>query len=98
MKSIRYHPLIDCDSEGREKVPMFFSDNEETVRESHKLYLMETIPRYYRLCSVRKLSEAVAKTYNIHCPCCGNTMRQITNALDTHRLGVYCCPRCTNNN
>ena len=97
MRSIRYHPLIDCDSSGREKYPMFFSDNEECVGKTHDTYLAETTPKYYRLCSVRKLSAAVAKTYNIHCPCCGRKMQQIARPLNSNRLGLYCCPDCTNN-
>ena len=96
MRSIRYHPLIDCDSNGKEKYPMFFSEKESNVSKAHNTYLAETVPNYYRLCSARKLSAAVAKTYNIHCPRCGRAMKQIAKAIDSHRLGLYCCPDCTN--
>lgn len=32
MQMIRYHPLIDGDTDGLEKVPMFLSTDKETVR------------------------------------------------------------------
>ncbi len=31
MQMIRYHPLIDGDTDGLEKVPMFLSTDKETV-------------------------------------------------------------------
>lgn len=68
MQEIKYYPLIDCDSAGKEKTPLFFSDDEDTVRQSHEMYLQEIIPQYYRLCSVGGISAASAKTYTIHCP------------------------------
>ena len=32
MTDIKYHPLVDCDTDGMEKVPMFFSGDEAAVR------------------------------------------------------------------
>ena len=32
MTDINYHPLVDCDTDGMEKVPMFFSGDETAVR------------------------------------------------------------------
>ena len=31
MEKIKYHPLIDCDTSGTEKVPMFFHTDRDTV-------------------------------------------------------------------
>ena len=31
MHTIRYHPLIDGDTDGREKVPLFFSTDRKSV-------------------------------------------------------------------
>ena len=45
MQEIKYYPLIDCDSAGTEKTPMFFSDDEDTVRQSHEMYLQERLFR-----------------------------------------------------
>ena len=39
MQMIRYHPLIDGDTDGREKVPLFLSTDGETIRQNSKLYL-----------------------------------------------------------
>ena len=51
MQTIRYHPLIDGDTDGREKVPLFFSTDGETILQNSKLYLSEIIPNHYRLYS-----------------------------------------------
>lgn len=47
MQKIKYYPLIDRDSTGMVKTPMFFSDDEDTVRQSHEMYLQEIVPQYY---------------------------------------------------
>lgn len=96
MEDIRYHPLVDRDSEGTEKVPMFFSEDEATVRQTHDLYLEEIVPKHYRLCSVSGTSPKTEGGYTIHCPYCGNAMRKIAESRDTHRLGLYNCPDCIN--
>ena len=51
MQMIRYHPLIDGDTDGREKVPLFLSTDGETIRQNSKLFLSEIIPNHYRLYS-----------------------------------------------
>lgn len=56
MQMIRYHPLIDGDTDGLEKVPMFLSTDEKTVRQNSKMYLSEIIPHYYRLYSKKPMS------------------------------------------
>ena len=43
MQMIRYHPLIDGDTDGLEKVPMFLSTDKETVRQNSRMYLSEII-------------------------------------------------------
>lgn len=97
MQDIRYHPLIDRNSEGTDKVPMFFSENETAVRKAHDLYLEEIVPKHYRLCSVSGTSSESAKDFTIRCPYCGKAMIQIANARNTHRLGLYNCPDCRKN-
>ena len=94
MQEIKYYPLIDCDSIGTEKTPMFFSDDEDTVRQSHEMYLQEIVPQYYRLCSVGGISVASAKTYTIHCPLCGKGMTPISSRVVEHRLALYYCRNC----
>ena len=46
MQMIRYHPLIDGDTDGLEKVPMFLSTDKETVRQNSRMYLSEN---YFQL-------------------------------------------------
>lgn len=94
MEDIRYHPLVDRDTEGTEKVPMFFSYEEDAVRQSHNLYLEEIVPKHYRLCSVSGTSPKIADGFTIHCPYCGKAMRCIAKSDDKHRLGLYNCPDC----
>jgi len=94
MQEIKYHPLVDCDSDGREKVPMFFSGDERTVRNVHGTYLEEIVPKYYRLRSVTGVSHTTAEAYIIRCPLCGKSMTPITRPVDEHRLALYCCRNC----
>ena len=94
MTNIKYYPLIDCDSEGMDKVPMFFSKNEAAVRKNHGMYLKKIVSKYYRLCSVGGVSAEDTQRHTIHCLYCGKTMKQIALPKSTHRLGLYCCPDC----
>ena len=64
MQMIRYHPLIDGDTDGLEKVPMFLSTDKETVRQNSRMYLSEIISNYYRLYSKEPMSQnATAVSY-----------------------------------
>ena len=91
---IKYHPLVDADTEGTEKVPMFFSTNEESVSAHHKLYLEEIIPHYYRLCSSEPMTAAEVEGLTIHCPLCNKVMRAISSQHDGKRHALYQCDRC----
>lgn len=91
MNPIKYHPLVDCDMSGEEKIPMFFSNDQKTVAENHDFYLEEIIPHYFRL--IAKVAQDRI-SYQIHCPCCGRIMQAVTSCVDEHRLALYACPRC----
>lgn len=94
MESIRYYPLIDCETDGKEMMPLFFSTEMAAVSDHHNLYLEEIIPRYYRLHSVKGLLARNGKPYTIHCPLCGKVMQTVTAVRDKHRLWIYHCPEC----
>ena len=94
MQMIRYHPLIDGDTYGMEKVPMFLSTDGETVRQNSKLYLSEIIPNHYRLHSKESKSRRETDKMIIHCPLCGDTLIQVIENYDTNKLGLYICDRC----
>ena len=94
MNTIRYHPLLDCETGGMEKVPLFFSTDRASVSQRHDMYLEEVIPRYYRLWSVRGVFAGNGRAYIIHCPLCGKAMQAVSAPRDKHRLGLYACPDC----
>ena len=94
MDYIKYRPLIDCDSDGIEKVPMFFSLDREAVASKHLHYLEEVVPLRYRLISRDGHTHAQAIAYKIHCPTCGTVMDRISNPLDQHKLSLYSCLKC----
>lgn len=98
MQEIKYHPLINCDSAGRIKRPLFFTKNEAEIKKSHNFYLEETFPGYYRLCTVNAiLTDEKEKTYSIGCPICGIEMMPITSSRNAHRGALYICPDCNPN-
>ena len=67
MQMIRYHPLIDGDTDGLEKVPMFLSTDKETVRQNSRMYLSEIISNYYRLYSKEPMSQNAAEKFTVLC-------------------------------
>lgn len=90
----RYHPLIDCDTDGVEKAPMFQSWDGKVVADTHKMYLSEMIPNYFRLHSKKSMSQRATDKLTIHCPLCGSSLRRIANNCNNHRLGLYTCDKC----
>ena len=51
MQEIKYYPLVDMDNGGKEKQPMFPTNDVVTVKENHRMWLSEIVSSYYRLCS-----------------------------------------------
>lgn len=94
MFDIKYHPLIDADSDGKEKVPMFMGADKHTVSEHHSLYLEEIVPYCFRLCSSKPLSAKETEELTIHCPYCNAGLRAISTPTDGTRHALYECPRC----
>lgn len=72
------------DTDGREKVPMFFSTDEKDVAKSHELYLAEIVLHYYRLHARTAHSKATYSRYDIHCPVCGHVMDAISSHINEH--------------
>ena len=95
MESIRYHPLVSNDDDGIEQVPLFFTEDRQTVSERHDLFLEEIVPRYYRLCAKHPHTAADEVEYRIRCPLCGRTMKAISRPNDEHKLSLYCCENCS---
>ena len=93
MEPIHYYPLVDRDSEGTEKFPMFPTDDEDAVRNGGGLYLAEIVPKYYRLWQGKKPCEISGK-FTVHCPACGKAMRIVADVRDKNHLALYTCPEC----
>ena len=49
MTDVLYHPLIDRDTDGLDKSPLFCSPNREKVAGTAALYLEELVPKRYHL-------------------------------------------------
>ncbi len=94
MTDVRYHPLVDRDSDGLDKSPMFSSPEREKVAGIAALYLEEIVPRRYRLVAREPHTAQQAGAYSIHCPRCGAVMRSFSQPIDAHRLSLYECPNC----
>ena len=49
LDSIHYYPLINGDTDGTEKFPLFHTRDEDYIRSSHDYYLEEVVSKYYRI-------------------------------------------------
>ena len=94
MTEIMYYPLIDCDTEGTEKVAMIPTPNGNAVKSQSKMWLEEMIPHHFRLYTQNSSS---ADTFHIRCPRCGKVLDRIGRAINETKLGLYVCSSCTKN-
>ena len=90
----RYHPLVDRDTEGKDKYPVFCTEDEAAVLGRHSYYLEEMFPRFYRLCRGMKGTGRDEKGILIHCPLCGGVMDPVSAPKDRKRLPMYMCRKC----
>ena len=97
MKETKYYPVIDCDSEGKEKAALFPVYNRDTVSRNHSLWLEEMIPHHFRLCSKNAFEPRVKGSFTIHCPVCNKPLKLIGSATDNTRRGLYECSFCNKN-
>ena len=95
MTEIRYYPLIDCDTEGTEKVAMIPTPNGNTVKTQSRMWLEEMIPHYFRLCT--RNTHHSADTFNIRCPRCGAVLKRIGGNINESKRGLYVCDSCATN-
>lgn len=91
MTEIRYYSLIDCDTEGTEKVAMIPAPNSAAVQAQSEMWLEEMIPHYFRLYTKNSSS---ADTFNIRCPRCGLALKRISGAINETKRGLYVCSAC----
>lgn len=93
MDEIKYYPLIDCNSEGTEKMPMFPVTNGKSIKAQSQLWLEEMMPHYYRL---RAQPHRPDTAFRIRCPLCGKAMQYISPGINETKLGLYACSSCAN--
>ena len=91
MTEIRYYPLIDCDTEGTEKVAMIPAPNSAAVQAQSKMWLEEMIPHHFRLYTKNR---SAADTFNIRCPRCGTALKRISAGINETKHGLYVCSAC----
>lgn len=94
MEYIKYHPLVDADTDGTVKTPMFCTTDQDTVTEHHKLYLEEIVPYHFRLCASQPTKAEKVADLDIRCPYCGATLETISASTDGFRLTLLICDRC----
>ena len=92
MTEIRYYPLISCDSEGTEMVPMFPTNDPETIEAQSRMWLEEMVPHFFRLCC---RSGICTNGITIRCPKCSKTLRAISEPINKTKQGLYVCSHCT---
>ena len=93
MTDILYYPLIDCDTEGTEKVALFPTSDRDTVMGQSKIWLEEMVPHYFRLNIRPGIS---TNSITLRCPRCGKALRQISEPINETKQGLYVCGNCDN--
>jgi len=93
MTDILYYPLIDCDTEGIEKVAMFPTLDCDTVMTQSRMWLEEMVSHYFRL-HIRPGTSASVTT--LRCPRCGKQLRAISEPINETKQGLYVCGNCAN--
>ena len=94
MTDIRYYPLIDCDTEGTEKVAMLPTLDSRTIMAQSDLWLEEIVPNYFRLRCHSGRSHGNA--FAIHCPRCGKPLKRMGENINETTLALYVCSACAN--
>lgn len=92
MDIIKYHPLVDADTDGEVKVPMFCTDKAENMKR-HRFHIEEIVPYTFRLCSTEPC-KANDTAFDIRCPYCGHSLKRIADSVSGTRHGLYICEKC----
>ncbi len=98
-------PLTKLNKEGTLLNASHSYYTEEYAQRMYGLYLTDElsrdetgkIKRTYRLHASSDHTEKMAFAYEIHCPKCGNHLKQIGRQLTLNTLGLYKCPVCDRN-
>ena len=88
MEELNFFPLIDTDTDGTTKAPMFPVHDERSIKGRGGDYLAEYLPKVFRL----HAHAGFDRNADIRCPYCGKTLRRITAASISKAL--YRCENC----
>ena len=78
------------------------SYSEEYAQRMCDLYLKEEVTenekghmqKYYRLHAKHEHTPEMALAYDIQCPDCYRTLKQVGRQISFNKLGLYTCPAC----
>ena len=87
----RYYPLVDMDSTGTIKVPMFPANDYKTALRKSNFALGEVAHNRYRLIAVTPHAMRDYLSYDIRCPKCGMTMEVTEPHEGEYVLAEYTC-------
>ena len=88
MEDLNFFPLIDTDTDGTTKAPMFPVHDERSVKGRGGDYLAEYLPKVFRL----RAHAGFDRNADIRCPYCGKTLRRIMSLCIPDAL--YRCENC----
>ena len=91
---MRCYPLVDMDTTGLWKHPMFIATSEQILRNKTRFYLTEEQHGHYRLHARDAHTMRDYLSFNICCPQCGKAMQFDDIHIDEHILARYTCPYC----
>ena len=95
MTEIKYYPIVDTDTEGLEKQPLFPTSDYKSVQEHHRFWLEEIIPRYFRLCASEPQKREQVSRFRVRCPYCGTALSPISSITEGKRFFLYACNNCS---
>lgn len=87
MFELIYYPLIDMESSGVCKAPMFPCKDRDIIEKHHSTYLEEFLPRRFRLHN----KENSNVNFNVRCPYCGKQLHCISPTDEYMPTALYSC-------
>lgn len=96
------YPLTKLNKQGTLLHPQHTFNSDEYTRSTSALYLTEefsrdayyNVSKQYRLHAREPHNDDMALVYDIQCPHCSHTMKQVGHTLNYYDLGAYKCPFC----
>ena len=75
---------------------------EEYAQDMFALYLKDElikndagrVEKFYRLYAKEDHTQDMALAYDVQCPDCKSTLKQVGRQMTFNKLGLYKCPRC----